>query len=642
MKSYMSESTTVNYELTLVDDNDLIKTAIQTIPNANWDVIDVTAKDIEDSIPDSLTTAQIDTLLRDSTRTVVKVYSGTSLYSQQFAFMGDTLNVSLPTGTLELNTESDGSGTAYVIGDLVPLENPELTLYALSSHTATFLPNGGEGETITTDGLRITAPECTFTPPDGQVFTCWSTSATGTGVTSGEIYLPGEEIILASAKNLYARYDLYVVDYYSKLDAGEPDEYNYMANITDYIPVDRAGFYGTNIGLDAIACPVPTGRVFGGWFTRPYGDGSSISPSINAARYFGNDVTSGPFSLYGYIIVCSWQITYHPNFDLEDRYGSANWSSYFSIPTVLRTGYYIDKWVDANNKELKSGLIFGQSMLGIEPPYPSTLEYTAQWVEKTTLVHYNTQTDEVTVPDRIFKFTEPGLGAQQVDRFGYNAPSWYLIPNPGISASPVPANASMQSYIGDDPVITLYAKWSKKFTTINWLANDTELAPASVASGKLMGLYGTTVTFRTLPTREGYVVSGLSLTAEGATFTVPDVLGFLKYYFLPELQPYYTGDSSLEITVYIQWCEPFSYSIAFDSNGGTGTMTSLSATWGTVCVITANEFTAPEGKQFYSWNTRADGTGTSVFNSASVKTPYFDDIINDVFTLYAQWVDIQS
>lgn len=77
---------------------------------------------------------------------------------------------------------------------------------------------------------------------------------------------------------------------------------------------------------------------------------------------------------------------------------------------------------------------------------------------------------------------------------------------------------------------------------------------------------------------------------------------------------------------------PGPYSMTYDANGGTGTMTDANSYAKNSEVTTlSNSFTAPSGMNFAGWNTRADGTGTSYAAGASFTA------VRDV-KLYAQWV----
>ncbi len=77
-----------------------------------------------------------------------------------------------------------------------------------------------------------------------------------------------------------------------------------------------------------------------------------------------------------------------------------------------------------------------------------------------------------------------------------------------------------------------------------------------------------------------------------------------------------------------------SYHVYYDANGGAGEMTDINSPYGAGLTATAmdNAFYAPEGTEFYSWNTAPDGSGVTIF-PGSTFTPAGDTI------LYAQWVD---
>lgn len=77
------------------------------------------------------------------------------------------------------------------------------------------------------------------------------------------------------------------------------------------------------------------------------------------------------------------------------------------------------------------------------------------------------------------------------------------------------------------------------------------------------------------------------------------------------------------------------YKVSYNSNGGTGTtMSSSSHTYDTVKNLTANTYTKT-GYTFHGWNTKADGSGTSYADKASVKNLTATN--GATVTLYAQW-----
>lgn len=76
--------------------------------------------------------------------------------------------------------------------------------------------------------------------------------------------------------------------------------------------------------------------------------------------------------------------------------------------------------------------------------------------------------------------------------------------------------------------------------------------------------------------------------------------------------------------------ETVKYSVSFNANSGTGEMSAQSVEKDTSAKLKDNAFTAPANKEFDSWNTKADGSGTR-YAENDVITP------NGNMTLYAIW-----
>lgn len=93
---------------------------------------------------------------------------------------------------------------------------------------------------------------------------------------------------------------------------------------------------------------------------------------------------------------------------------------------------------------------------------------------------------------------------------------------------------------------------------------------------------------------------------------------------------YKTAGSGVERTWYAE--KYSSYTITFNANGDTGTMSPQAITGTTA--LSVNRFTR-QNYAFYGWNTKADGTGTSYADGTSI-TPASD------MTLYAQWIAVHA
>ena len=75
--------------------------------------------------------------------------------------------------------------------------------------------------------------------------------------------------------------------------------------------------------------------------------------------------------------------------------------------------------------------------------------------------------------------------------------------------------------------------------------------------------------------------------------------------------------------------EPVNYTLSYNANGGSGSMSSQTVTEGQAAKLKTNTFTKT-GHYFTGWNTKADGSGTS-YSDGAYATFYSNT------TLYAQW-----
>ena len=97
-----------------------------------------------------------------------------------------------------------------------------------------------------------------------------------------------------------------------------------------------------------------------------------------------------------------------------------------------------------------------------------------------------------------------------------------------------------------------------------------------------------------------------------------------------------TYTPSSNITLYARW-NANTYTVKYNCNGGSNPASDSSHVYGVSSSLTTNTC-VKTGNQFVSWNTKADGSGTSYSNGVSVST--LSSSYNGVVTLYAQWTPI--
>ena len=94
-----------------------------------------------------------------------------------------------------------------------------------------------------------------------------------------------------------------------------------------------------------------------------------------------------------------------------------------------------------------------------------------------------------------------------------------------------------------------------------------------------------------------------------------------------------TATAGGTVNLYAQWTAN-KYTVAYNANGGTGTMANQELTYDKAATLNANTFKRT-GYRFNGWNTKADGTGTSYADRASVKNLTANS--GGTVTLYAKW-----
>ena len=118
-------------------------------------------------------------------------------------------------------------------------------------------------------------------------------------------------------------------------------------------------------------------------------------------------------------------------------------------------------------------------------------------------------------------------------------------------------------------------------------------------------------------TRAGYSFLGWNTAADGSGTTLTTLSNVAQDYVL-----------------YAQWFDLSSYYIAFDANGGTGSMATKTLTQDVAQELPANAFTY-SGYIFDSWNTQADGKGITYSDRETVKN--LTATGETTITLYARW-----
>ena len=228
----------------------------------------------------------------------------------------------------------------------------------------------------------------------------------------------------------------------------------------------------------------------------------------------------------------------------------------------------------------------------------------AKWEIKEYKVTFNSNGGSGTMSEQIFTHgTSQKLSKNTFTRNGYNFIEWTT------NADGTGTAYSNQQEINITKNMTLYAKWKAKEYTVTFNANG-----GSGTMSKQVFTHGISQKLsKNTFTRNGYDFIGWTTNADGTGTS-------------------YTNEQSISITgnkiLYAKW-KAKEYTVTFNANGGSGSMSNQVFTYGISQKLSKNTFTR-NGYDFVGWTTNADGTGTSYTNEQSIS-------ITGNKTLYAKW-----
>ena len=445
-----------------------------------------------------------------------------------------------------------------------------------------------------------------------------------------------------------------------------------------------------------ITLPTKTGYTFGGYYTETNGNGTQY---INANGYITSSASASNFTANG-TLYAKWTANkYYLTYDYQDRYtysGSNaldtgykyNWDKNFKIESkfkVTATGkrYAVFSSYNDTTKNLaleittdnKLRVFMGNSSIDDKSstviPVNTDITTTFQWNASTktyTLTATGTGVnismtntlssmngsgtknvlvgrDERTTTFSSINVTMFKISTEYdynttistlptVSKTGYTYSGWYDAASGGNKVTSVTIPAANK---------TIYAqKAANQYTlTINPNGGTKNGSTAARTLGTKL-IYDST-NWNHIgkdsdggnATRTGYTLTGYYTAATGGTkvYNADGTCVKGTAYWSNTGNGTYIGTSNL--TVYAQWT-PVTYSIKFNANGGSGTMSNETMTYGTAKNLTANAFTRTD-YVFLGWATSS--TGNMVYtNKQSVNN--LTTTNGKTVNLYAVWIGI--
>ena len=361
-----------------------------------------------------------------------------------------------------------------------------------------------------------------------------------------------------------------------------------------------------------------------------------------------------------------------------------DYDSEFDLPTnaFTKTGHSFANWTNAVGKVFKDG----QSVKGSDFWNPAITNFSAElvavWKANTYTVTFNENGGETPSPtSKIVTYDSTYGDLATCTREGWQFKGWYTATDGGTKIEPTTKVTIISNQ-------TLYAQWAQKFTVTfreDSKFNDTTPKKDGVLKVESV-VKGDSATPPADPVHTGYRFTGWSGNYTGVTrdenvyatyqansyrvvfhandgseaefsqnfeFGTPGILpsnpwrrtgyGFEGWAQTPDATKpdcYQPGDpftlpEPRGFDFYAIW-KPISYTIAFEANGGGGTMEPTPLAYGAPFMVPECGFTEPTGCEFKWWSAEIGGVATNFEVGAIVSnlTSKADDII----TFKAEWV----
>jgi uncharacterized repeat protein (TIGR02543 family) len=478
------------------------------------------------------------------------------------------------------------------------------------TYTVAYNANGGS-ETMMPSTHTYDAPQylsSTNFSRTGYYFNGWNTEANG----SGTPYTGGENVSNLSASDgaevtLYAQWTAfaYTVAYYNSGDSGTMTPSTHTYNV----PKNLAANTFTR-----------TGFTFSGWNTEYNGSGTPYADGANVVNLSAND--GATVTLYTQWTGVSYTVAYNANGGSGTMAPSAHTYGegyYLPANTFTRTGYTFERWaveIDGWGMRYLSDGEFAGSLSSIDG---ATVTLYAQWQPIYYTVVYNPNGGYGSMTSRTHTYDAPqNLRPSTFTRNSYTFGGWNTeTDGSGTPYTDETSVVNLSSTSG--ATVTLYAQWTGVSYTVAYNPNGGTGTMSPSAHNYSVPKNLSPNAF----TKTGYSFEKWTAASNGSGVSYADEAGVLNL----------SDTAGAEVPLYAQWTAN-SYTVAYNPNGGSGTMTSSAHTYDAAKNLNANAFTRT-GYSFGGWNTAANGSGTPYAGGASVSN--LSAANGAEVILYAQW-----
>ena len=349
--------------------------------------------------------------------------------------------------------------------------------------------------------------------------------------------------------------------------------------------------------------PIRTGYTFNSWTANPSTVTITAYSFGAGAMYSSRGKPGCSFTATANWTANSYTVTYNVNGGnaLSTTTKSVTYdSTYGTLASPTRTGYIFDGWYTAASGGTKITSSTKVSITANQTLY-------AHWTANTFTITFNANgggTPNPTSKSVTYDSTYGTLAT--ISRTNHTFDGWYTAASGGTkitSSTKVSITANQ----------TLYAHWTLNTFTVTFNKNGGNTPNPTSKSVTQGSTYGTLATC----TRTGYTLKGWYTAASGGTKITSST----------------TVNLTANQTLYAQWT-PITYTIAYNANGGTGTMASSNHRYGVAKNLTTNTFTYL-GYTFIGWSESSTATSATYTDSESVIN--LSKTNGATITLYAVW-----
>ncbi len=285
-----------------------------------------------------------------------------------------------------------------------------------------------------------------------------------------------------------------------------------------------------------------------------------------------------------------------------------------TIPNAYptRTGYAFQGWSTSRNGTIA---YFG----GETYTANSSITLYAVWKANTYTIKYNANGGSGSMSNSTHTYdTAKALTANAFTRSGYTFLGWSTSSS-ATSATYTDKQSVKNLTSTNGGTVNLYAVWKPNTYTVKYNANG--------GNGTMSSSTYTYDTAKALTanafTRSGYTFLGWSTSSSATSATYTDKQSVKNL----------TSTNGGTVNLYAVW-QANTYTVKYNANGGSGSMSNSSHTYDTAKELTANTFTRT-GYTFKGWSTSASASSATYTDKQSVKN--LTSTNSGTVTLYAVW-----